>query len=161
MLQFKTMFLSSKVHGRRLSLLAALVASLVGCGSPSNTHVVQGKVVFSDGTPVQFGDIETLSVDQRVNARGKIEKDGSFTLTTYEEGDGAVAGEHKTVIIQTSGNPLIANAKMGPITHTHGHDLGSKYRSYDTSGLTFHVEAGKVNEVTLTIDEFKPGKSEH
>jgi len=148
---------------RTWSLLAlvGLGIGLVGCGSGQPTHVVKGKVVFSDGTPVQFGDVETLALEQRVNARGKIEKDGSFILTTYEDGDGALAGEHKAVIIQMSGSPLAANAKLGPIQHTHGHDIGSKYRSYDTSGLKFTVEADKVNEVTFVIDDFKPGKSDH
>jgi hypothetical protein len=142
-------------------MLMATATGSVGCGTGKMTHEVKGKVVFSDGTPVQFGDVETLAVAERVNARGKIEKDGSFTLTTYEAGDGALAGEHKVVIIQMTGSPLVANAKLGPIQHTHGHDLASKYRSYDTSGLKFTVEPGKVNEVTLVIDDFKPGKSEH
>jgi hypothetical protein len=142
-------------------LMIGCSASLMGCGSAKDTHVVQGKVVFSDGTPVQFGDVETLSVEKRINARGKINKDGTFTLTTYDAGDGAVPGQHKAVVIQMTGSPLIATAKMGPVKHEHGHDISAKYRSYDTSGLGFTVEAGKVNEVTFVIDEFKPGDSAH
>jgi hypothetical protein len=136
----------------------ALVA-LVGCDSNPPTHPVKGRVVFADGTPVQFGDIETLAVGQRINARGKIQKDGSFSLTTYQEGDGAVAGEHQVIIMQSVAAPLIANAKVGPIKHTHGHDIGAKYRSYASSGLSFTVEAGAANEVTLVIEEFTKGES--
>lgn len=153
------MFEAARCSCCLVSLL--FLAASVGCGSGQSTHIVKGKVVFSDGTPVQFGDVETLSVDQRINARGKIEKDGTFTLTTYKENDGAVAGEHKVVIIQMTGSPLMAAAKMGPIQHTHGHDTGAKYRSYDTSGLNFKVEPGIVNEVTFTLDEFTAGKSGH
>ncbi|MBL8890599.1 MAG: carboxypeptidase regulatory-like domain-containing protein [Planctomycetaceae bacterium] len=148
-------------RGTPVLVLLVLLASFVGCGSGQSTHIVKGKVVFSDGTPVQFGDVETLSVEHRINARGKIEKDGTFTLTTYEENDGAVAGEHQVVIIQMTGTPMMAAAKLGPIQHTHGHDTGAKYRSYDTSGLKFTVEPGKVNEVTFTLDDFTPGKSGH
>lgn len=151
--------MNANIHWIWMGLLVGMAAGLVGCSSEKKTHVVQGKVVFSDGTPVQFGDVETLSVDQRINARGKIDKDGSFTLTTYVEGDGAVVGDHKAVIVQMSGSPLMAMAKMETVQHSHGHDLGAKYRSYDTSGLGFSVEAGKVNEVTFVIDDFKPGKS--
>ncbi len=139
----------------------ALCCSLIGCGSQTPTYQVNGKVVFSDGTPVQFGDIETLAAEQRVNARGKIQKDGTFTLTTFTENDGAVAGQHKVIIMQSTAVPLAANAKMGPVKHDHGHDLGSKYRSYDTSGLSFTVQTTGKNEVVLTIDDFKPATSGH
>lgn len=130
-----------------------------GCGGAPATHVVKGRVVYSDGTPVEFGDIETLAGEPRVNARGKIKKDGSFTLTTFQENDGAVAGEHKVIIMQTATSPLAALGKLPPIEHAHGHDMDAKYRSYDSSGLSFQVEAGVENEVTLVIDKFTPGKS--
>lgn len=139
---------------------ASLCLLLTGCGSQPSTFVVKGKVVYTDGTPVRFGDIETLAVDQRVNARGKIQADGSFTLTTYQANDGALPGTHQVVIIQTSSIPLAAAAKMAPVKHAHGSDISPKYRSYSSSGLSFTVEPTGVNEVTLVIEEFTAGKYE-
>jgi len=133
---------------------------LTGCGGQPTTFVVKGKVVYTDGTPVRFGDVETLAVEQRVNARGKIQPDGSFTLTTFRADDGALPGSHQVVIIQTSSIPLAAAAKMAPVKHAHGNDIGPKYRSYSTSGLSFTVEPTGVNEVTLVIEEFTAGAYE-
>lgn len=140
--------------------LALVCVLLVGCGGQPTTFVVKGKVVYTDGTPVRFGDIETLAVEQRINARGKIQADGSFTLTTYQANDGALPGLHQAVIIQTTSIPLAAAAKMPPVKHAHGNDIDPKYRSYSTSGLRFTVEPNGANEVTLVIDEFTAGDYE-
>lgn len=140
--------------------LALACLLMVGCGSQPTTFVVKGKVVYADGTPVRFGDIETLAVDQRINARGKIQADGSFTLTTYQANDGALPGVHQAVIIQTTSIPLAAAAKLAPVKHAHGNDIGPKYRSYSTSGLRFTVDPSGVSEVTLVIDEFTAGDYE-
>lgn len=140
--------------------LVCLCLLLTGCGGQPSTFVVKGKVVYTDGTPVRFGDIETLAVDQRVNARGKIQSDGSFTLTTYQPNDGALPGKHQAVIIQTTSIPLAAGAKMAAIKHAHGNDLAPKYRSYSSSGLSFTVEPNGPNEVTLVIEEFTAGTYE-
>ncbi len=47
----------------------------------------QGKVIFS---PVAKGDQRIIGKA----AFGKLQPDGTFTLSTYEENDGAVAGDH-------------------------------------------------------------------
>lgn len=140
--------------------LVCLCLLLTGCGGQPTTFVVKGKVVYTDGTPVRFGDIETLAVEQRVNARGKIQSDGTFTLTTYQANDGALPGKHQAVIIQTTSIPLAAAAKMPAVKHAHGNDMAPKYRSYSTSGLSFTVEPSGPNEVTLVIEEFTAGEYE-
>lgn len=149
-----------RVNASWIGGLALVCWLLVGCGGQPTTFVVTGKVVYSDGTPVRFGDIETLAVEQRVNARGKIQADGSFTLTTYHANDGALPGKHQAVIIQTTSIPLAAAAKLAPVKHAHGNDVGPKYRSYSTSGLSFTVDPSGVNAVTLVIDEFTTGTYE-
>ena len=107
--------------GSRWLVVAIACGFLVGCGSQPQTFPVHGRVVFKDGTPVRFGSIETLSVEKRVNARGTIRPDGTFSLTTYENDDGAVPGEHRVVIIQTTTVPL---AVLAPTStkHTHSPD---------------------------------------
>ena len=80
---------------------------LTGCGSghPAPTYPVTGKVVFSDdGTPLSTGGSilwESVPDEPGVlpfNASGAIQADGTFELTTFEEGDGAVAGEHRVLV---------------------------------------------------------------
>jgi hypothetical protein len=138
--------------GERWMALGIASAFLVGCGSQPQTFPVHGRVVFEDGTPVRFGSIETLSVDQRVNARGTIGPDGTFSLTTYENNDGAVPGEHRVAIIQAATVPLAVSASTSP-RHTHGRDLAARYRSFATSGLSFTVVPDSINDVTLEVEE--------
>lgn len=138
--------------GSRWLVVTIACGFLVGCGSHPQTFPVHGRVVFKDGTPVRFGGIETVSVEQRVNARGTIQPDGTFSLTTYENDDGAVPGEHRVVIIQTTTAPL---AVLAPTStkHTHGRELAARYRSFATSGLSFTVVPDAANEITLEVED--------
>ena len=85
-----------------------LAVVLAGCNGNPATHQVNGLVEFEDGTYPKFGDVEFYSPQFKVNARGKIERDGSFTVSTYSDGDGAVAGYHQVVIMQQAGSYLLA-----------------------------------------------------
>lgn len=46
-----------------------------------------------DGKPVTVGQITVMPDGHRVSF-GKLDKDGHFTLTCYEAGDGAPIGQH-------------------------------------------------------------------
>lgn len=134
---------------------------LVGCSDRPTTYPISGKAQFSDGTPVQFGQIETFQGELKLNARGQIQKDGSFQLETFAPGDGAVAGKHKVVITQFSAPPLSGQVGFETIEHSHGHELSKKYGSYDTSPLEFELIPGETENVVLEIDDFKVGSSGH
>ena len=62
------------------------------------TYKTTGKVLFSDGKLLEGGTIVFESVDHPVTARSVIGLDGTFTLSTYGKGDGAVAGKHRVAI---------------------------------------------------------------
>src|SRR5438552_17655549 len=83
----------------RLTALALILAAAAGCGS-SNTSPVSGKVVFKDGTPLTGGLVLFRPVDEKlqVSSRGDIQPDGTFFLSTYKEGDGAVPGKYQVAI---------------------------------------------------------------
>jgi hypothetical protein len=82
--------------------LAALIAivALLGCGDSGgkSTAKVSGKVT-SGGQPVTEGNIRFTPLatggDAGMPASGKIEPDGSYTLSTYGTNDGAVVGKHR------------------------------------------------------------------
>ncbi len=44
------------------------------------------------------GSVTFESQDSGKRATGKLQADGTFVLSTYKEGDGAVAGEHSVII---------------------------------------------------------------
>jgi hypothetical protein len=90
-------------------LLAVLIgvvsiASLVGCSeSPYPLAKVRGKVLI-DGVPLSAGKVlfapiaQGESNDAGKPAIGLLATDGSFTLTTYDDEDGAIVGEHWVTI---------------------------------------------------------------
>src|SRR5690349_18876722 len=83
----------------RLTALGLVLAVAAGCGS-GNTSPVRGKVVFKDGKPLNGGLVVFRPVDQKlqVSSRGDIHQDGTFTLGTYQEGDGAIPGKYQAAI---------------------------------------------------------------
>ena len=84
------------LHG--LVAFAATVFFLVGCGSDRlRTAVVRGTVTYKS-RPVPNGTISFIPASGP-SATGDIQPDGSFTLTTYRTGDGAVLGQHTVVIV--------------------------------------------------------------
>lgn len=127
-----------------------LLSALAGCNSGQlPTHPVEGRVVFEDGSHPKFGSIEFYSVDHQINAQGKIDRDGTFTVGTYEDQDGAVAGKHQVIIQQITGNYL--TEKMSDqIHHDHGELLDPAFFDYRTSGLECTIDPGQ-NKVEFMV----------
>jgi hypothetical protein len=111
---------------------------------------VEGKVVWKDGSPAtELAGSSVLfeHAEADTSARGTIQPDGSFRLTTNQPDDGALPGEHKVLVIemgrQMAGGPdssLIAPGKMD-----------SRFSDFGSSGLKVTVKPG-VNPVTLTVE---------
>src|SRR6187402_2127746 len=79
--------------------LLALVTA--GCGSKHPlTAPVKGKITI-DGKPVTTGRISFHPVSGERPALANIQPDGSYSLTTFEDGDGALLGRHKVSIKST------------------------------------------------------------
>lgn len=147
--------------------LAALVITLVtmaGCGpSYPETAPVTGKVTL-DGQPLSTGKIVFYPKEGRP-AMGQIEPDGTYTLTTFEEGDGALPGEHKVTIKATevvggqmpkSFEEEVALGTKGGPTMSPGELkwlAPSKYAQRETSPLAATVTLEGENQIDF---ELKP-----
>lgn len=112
---------------------------------------------MSDGSPLNFGLLEFRNKTMKLNARARIQKDGSYQLTTFHESDGAVVGKHQAIILQQ----VIAEVER-PREQTPGqkHDAGqhrqhrtvdSRFASYETSPLFFDVEATDENVIEIKV----------
>ena len=146
----------------RFSILLLLVAITVsGCGpSGPTTYPVRGKITFEDGTPVQVGLIEFRSAD-RVIARGKIETDGSYALTTFEPNDGAFEGVHQVVVQQ-----MIITEDLSFTAHNHGKRVPPIYADYSSSPLQAEVKRvnkgkGEANQIDFKLLISEADKSDH
>jgi hypothetical protein len=138
-----------------LLCLSLIALSSLGCSDRLATYPVAGKVKFKTGGPVHVGTVELKSREHGVQARGSIETDGTFVLTTYEAGDGAVAGMHDCVIVQfvmTEGIEGHRGSTLGVID--------PKYGSYASSGLALEIKPETQNEIVLEVDGIRKTQPE-
>lgn len=92
----------------RPCLLAVLSLPWAGCGGDAEQYktVPVSGVVTCKGVPVANATVNftPLAEAGRVEGRpgrlalGKTDKDGRFTLTTYENDDGAIVGKHTVTV---------------------------------------------------------------
>src|SRR5262249_20312630 len=69
-----------------------------GCGRA--LYPARGKVTYLDGKPVTAGLVvfESKGQEKPVTARGEIQSDGSFQLSTHRTGDGVPAGKYSALV---------------------------------------------------------------
>ena len=127
------------------------ITTFAGCSDGRlKTYPTKGKVVFKTGSPVHVGTVELKSCEHGVQARGSIDKNGNFTLTTYVDGDGAIAGVHDCVVVQFVMTEELADFKPSAVGVVH-----PRFASYSTSGLSVEVKADQVNELKIEVEGVK------
>lgn len=129
----------SRCHRRALAFWASMLLLLAGCGGNIGepTYSAGGTVRLPDGSPLSAGWVSFRSMDNSrpLNARGEIDAEGNFELSTFELGDGAVAGRHQVVVAAPTRSDR-GESPDGPPTPA---PLDTKFSSYETSGLEFVV----------------------
>jgi len=153
--------------GRGLRLAAMGVAAVVfllqaGCngGDPAMPKLgkVKGKVMYK-GNPVDAGHIVFTPAagkggETGQSATGEISSDGSYEMTTFNAGDGAILGEHVvTVELRKAGEDALPKPKAdGTIDYKLPKSLGPvKYTKVGTSPLKHTVVAeGSTYNIELT-----------
>jgi hypothetical protein len=128
--------------------LAAAALALPGCGG--GLYPVRGTVTLDDGTPVAKGLVIFERVDggPAVTARGDIQPDGSYELSTNKPGDGVPPGRYKVVLNSLDLSDVPDEQKDLP--------YDAKYLSPRTSDLEFEVKAGP-NDIPIKLA--RPKKS--
>jgi hypothetical protein len=127
---------------RQAAVLVLFLA--LGCGDHRpKTAVVRGTVTYK-GKPVPNGTVNFVSASGPA-ATGEIGPDGSYRLTTFRKGDGAVLGAHKVVIVAMQKN----DAQIEAFTPLPPPIVPMKYTSAATTDLTAEV---KDQENTINFD---------
>jgi hypothetical protein len=124
-----------------------LAACLGGCGD-HGPYPVEGKVVWEDGSPAK--ELENSQVvfelpEKGTSARGVIQADGTFRLSTVKPNDGALPGEHKVVIVENRKYSKQEGSPMVPAV------MEVRYNDPKTSDLKATVTSG-TNSVTLKVE---------
>ena len=71
-------------------------------------------------------------------------------LTTYVDGDGAVAGIHDCVVVQFVMTEGLKDFKPSVVGVVH-----PRYASYSTSGLTIEIKPDQENNLLIELDGVK------
>lgn len=138
-------------------LLACLAAGLAnGCGpSRPATAPVRGKITCG-GQAVTEGMV-TFYPEQGRSASGRIQSDGTYALTTFDQGDGAVLGKHKVTIeaVRFTGGAPAPTSMEEEIRMAREKTPASqaapkaewlvpqRYSTRDSSDLTYEVKTGQ------------------
>jgi hypothetical protein len=155
---------------RRISsptLSALLATTLLGCGSDDGLgtrYAVYGTVNYN-GKPVEKGEIAFMPDNPADRAASGVIENGSYTLTTQSDGDGALPGKYKVTItskdvdlekaealfksqakkgkdITTS---LIPKDYMNKAAKTAKSNIPAKYSTPETSKLVAEVKEQSNN----------------
>ncbi|MCH2130906.1 MAG: hypothetical protein MK179_17325 [Pirellulaceae bacterium] len=128
-----------------LFVLASCVFS--GCQHEEElpTFPVQGRVTYTDGSPVASG-IVSFSIQlegQRVTARGLLDEHGKYRLSTRVPNDGAVAGIHQVTLQPSPTAGTMADRLQSVIPE--------KYWNLTTTDLELEITEGG-NDILLEIE---------
>jgi len=122
------------------------VAVTCGCSESGRpTFPAGGTVMLSDGTPLPGGWIEFQLVGEHAapTAKARIQADGRFELTTYFEGDGALEGTHRVMIMPPIPRQDMRSNREDPHRVTAelqaAPQIDKRYQRFETSDLTFAV----------------------
>jgi len=131
------------------AIVIFLVGLSVGCGSNCS---VTGKVTFPDGSPMEFGEV--VFETPTTASRGKIQKDGSYTMYTGElKGvprgtyQVCISGFKPTIVMaptDESGRPTGRPQVTGPTI-----PVAKKFLSTATSDLTCVVKGSMKHNITV------------
>ena len=131
-------------------MLAFVLALSAGCGgdpTPAGrvaVHPARGKVLFEGrplaGALVVFEPASPIKSDLS-NPTGTTGEDGAFTLSTYEPGDGAPAGDY-LVKITTAAMPGSDNGDILAKKSSRGDVLKGRFARAAESGLKAKIGDG-------------------
>jgi hypothetical protein len=137
---------------RWMSILCAGLFAIMTAGCGHGTAPVQGKVVFADNqaaaTELDGYVITMESAERKISATGIIESDGTFLVSTFEQGDGAMPGAYRVAITPPLGTLTSEGPAAKPI-------IDPRYGQLKTSNLDVTIEPGN-NEYLVEVERARP-----
>jgi len=136
-------FRQSTLPGLCIGLV--FLSSLAGCrpAHELETAPVRGTVAL-DGKLMSGGSV--IFVPERGRgATGSIAADGTYTVGTYEEADGAVVGRHKVAVFPSHNVSEFEELDVRPSK------FPARYENVVSSGIEVDVKPGEENVLDLKL----------
>src|SRR5947209_3106568 len=117
------------VRWRSVHVALFVLLGAAGCGD--KYYPVRGTVTLEDGSPVTNGMVvfERAEGGVPITARGTIQTDGSYQLSTSKPGDGVPSGNYRVLVNPLDMSDVPDEQKKLPF------DI--KYTKFATSGLEY------------------------
>lgn len=152
-------------------LLGLVAVCFLGCGGDDgrkSTYGVTG-VVKMAGAPIPGATVMFAPTEGQPVASGITDDNGKYQLTTYETGDGAVAGAYNVLVIRAAekkaedkeldhdafsgdGDPTSSAHDAEDKSDEASSSLPRKYADAETTDLLATVEAKSENVIDLTLE---------
>lgn len=139
----------------QFGLSLALLACLACGGTQRKLYPVRGKVLV-DGKPAEGAVVALYAQDTSQPMaqfpRGHVKADGSFTIGTYDSGDGAPPGDYKVAIVWMDEDPeILPNGRFAT-------KLPDKYSNATTTPLSVQVREGPNDLAAYELKGPKRGR---
>lgn len=123
----------------------------MGCSGANKdlpaTTPVTGKVTYQ-GQPVSNGLVTFHPTNGAKPASGQTDKNGEFSLSTFEREDGAVFGKHKVTIKAYKEGQDVSIVPADKLTYA----VPKKYVEEKTTSLEVEIKKGS-NEIALNLTD--------
>lgn len=139
---------------RMLGLLLLVLA--IGCGDDGRPPLVPvSGVVTLDHEPIAGAAVMFMPLAGGRPAQGVTDAAGKFRLTTFDDNDGALVGNHQVTItkVEVTGMTATADGLSGVVDPSQIKEtwiIPQKYAQPDSSGLSATVANG-MDEVTFSL----------
>jgi len=104
-------------------------------------------IVTWNGEPATGALVTLQSLSHNLSASGRTDAKGEFALTTWRQGDGAVAGDHKVTIETTV---IAGYTSEGGLIEVNA--MPPKYEKPDKSGLTATISDKGKNVLSFAVE---------
>ncbi len=141
-------------------LLSFLLLTTAGCGDNRPKRSIVTGTVSYNGKPLSIGSLVFVPVGGGPSAQGKISRDGSYEMGTFELDDGVIPGDYKIMIValtSSGGSGLpedTVKANAEPVSV-----IPEWYGDLEKSGLLVTVAADKANTIDFPLTDDKPKES--
>jgi hypothetical protein len=143
----------------RVTLAAALLVMLAGCGPSRGVIPVTGIAKLEDGTPLARGHV-FLTGGGENGARGQIQPDGTFRLGTFTATDGAKPGTYTAYILgATEEDTRSYDEKLNQTKPAPPSLVDKKYDAAATSDLRVEIKPPKTRLELVLEPNTAPSKS--